>query len=102
MIGNGESKTDSVRAREVLGNNRRQSQQSRLELGLRLSRGLLKGEQSSLLTRIAATGNGRGETSCRFRQLKTRGGSLPISFCKIHRLTPFLLSRTNTQCAVIA
>jgi len=34
MISNGESKTDAVRAREVLGNHRRQSQHSRLELGL--------------------------------------------------------------------
>ena len=39
----------------LVGNHRRQSQQSRLELGLRLSRGLVMGEQSGLLTHIVAT-----------------------------------------------
>ena len=40
---------------EVMRNHRRQSQQSRLELGLRLSRGFGGGEQSGLLMRTVAT-----------------------------------------------
>jgi hypothetical protein len=44
-------------AREVLGNNRRQSQQSRLELGAACQRLIAKGEQSGLRTHIATMGS---------------------------------------------
>src|SRR5262249_20646112 len=47
----------SNRLVELLGNHRGQSQQSRLELGLRLSRGVVTGEGSSLPTYIAVTGS---------------------------------------------
>ena len=41
--------------REVLGNHRRQSQETRLELGLRLSLGLRRANQSGLFPHTAAT-----------------------------------------------
>ena len=40
-------------SREILGNSCRPTQQSRMELGLRFSRLIRKGEQSGLLTHIA-------------------------------------------------
>jgi hypothetical protein len=43
-------------SREILGNHRRQSQQSRLELGLISQRLIPTGEQSGLWTHIATTG----------------------------------------------
>jgi len=42
-----------IRPREVLGSHRRQSQQSRLELGLAFQPLIRRDEQSGLLTRIA-------------------------------------------------
>jgi hypothetical protein len=51
----GRKKTAESNQREVLGNYRGQSKQSRLELGLRLP--WIPAEQSGLLTRIAMTGS---------------------------------------------
>jgi hypothetical protein len=53
----GRKKTAESNQREVLGNYRRQAQQSRLELGLRVSRGFAAGTRSGLLTRTAMMGS---------------------------------------------
>jgi hypothetical protein len=80
----GRKKTAESNQRELLGNYRGQSKQSRLELGLRLP--WIPAEQSGLLTRIATTES---------VSLSARMKSLPRFWNSNRRLGDLSVSRTH-------